>query len=500
MTYTITARNNSSTTATNVVITDNFAGLPLSNIAWTATGTPNASGSAPTGFERTGTNNINDADITLPGGATITYTVTATVNNVPNNTVIRNTAEIRSTSINDPDPANNQSTDTTTIVTTQPSGGVEIRKTPIVTDVNNNNVIDAGDRVEYVLEVVNAGTTPLAGIQIRDVFPANLLSNVQETTRGINPVENTLTIDVENLEANASQTFRVLATIANNVGANTAITNTATVTGGGSATPLDEISATLTTGQPAPATADLVLRKEVSNAIPTAGSQITYTLTVRNTGPSAATNIEVTDALNTTTLTGINATAPTGTTYTNGVWRIPTLNSGQELSLPIQVTVPASGTINSTSRITATGTPDPITANNQASATVAVGASGIELRGTPNNDLLVGSTGNDTLFSSGGTDTLRGGAGNDLYVFTDAQHSNIDVLPIGDFIEGFNPAQDQIRIAFTNSINNIQIGSINNGGTTLAVTNTDFVISLTGLDAGVTETQLRNAIQVGPLP
>ncbi|NJN76168.1 MAG: DUF11 domain-containing protein, partial [Synechococcaceae cyanobacterium RL_1_2] len=71
------------------------------------------------------------------------------------------------------------------------------------------------------------------------------------------------------------------------------------------------------------ASADLSLTKTVDNASPNVGDNVVYTVTVNNTGPSDATNVDVTDQL------------PAGLTYVSddsggaynsgtGVWTVGT--------------------------------------------------------------------------------------------------------------------------------------------------------------------------------
>jgi len=72
ITYTIVAKNTGTATATNAVVTDSLPSY-LTNISWTSSASSGASGN-----QASGTGSINDA-ITLASGASVTYTVKATV-------------------------------------------------------------------------------------------------------------------------------------------------------------------------------------------------------------------------------------------------------------------------------------------------------------------------------------------------------------------------------------------------------------------------------------
>ena len=72
ITYTIVAKNAGTATATNAVVTDSLPTY-LSNVSWTSTASSGASGN-----QASGTGSINNT-LTLAGGASVTYTVKATV-------------------------------------------------------------------------------------------------------------------------------------------------------------------------------------------------------------------------------------------------------------------------------------------------------------------------------------------------------------------------------------------------------------------------------------
>src|SRR5439155_1438345 len=88
-----------------------------------------------------------------------------------------------------------------------------------------------------------------------------------------------------------------------------------------------------------PRQADLRLTKTVSEATPNVGDQITFTVTLTNSGPDAATAVQVTDVLP-SGLTFVSATPSQGT-YTSGtgLWSVGTVTAGTPRTLKIVATV-----------------------------------------------------------------------------------------------------------------------------------------------------------------
>ncbi len=120
---------------------------------------------------------------------------------------------------------------------------------------------------------------------------------------------------------------------------------------------------------PPPTTVTLVLSKSVtpiSGVVPTTA---TFTVTVTNNGPVAASAITVRDLLDPAAFTIQNATMTPGTIYNApaGVLTIPSLAVGETATLTINVLAIADGPRTNTATLTASTPPN--TGNNQASAT-----------------------------------------------------------------------------------------------------------------------------------
>ena len=114
--------------------------------------------------------------------------------------------------------------------------------------------------------------------------------------------------------------------------------------------------------------ADLSITKTASNMSPVFGSNITFTLTVNNEGQNDATNVIVSDILN-SGYTFVSATPSKGT-FNNitGQWSVGNLVYPETATLQIIVTVKATGIYSNTATITSDN-PDPVTTNNTSTVT-----------------------------------------------------------------------------------------------------------------------------------
>ncbi len=137
------------------------------------------------------------------------------------------------------------------------------------------------------------------------------------------------------------------------------VTNTATITAADQFDPNtgnNTASAVVT-----PQRADLALAKTVSNPTPNVGDTITYTVTLTNKGPDAATSVQVTDLLP-AGVTFVSDTPSQGTYVAGtGLWTVGTVNVGTPQTLVILATVASSSPQTNTATITAADQFDPIT-------------------------------------------------------------------------------------------------------------------------------------------
>ncbi|MBI5960205.1 MAG: DUF11 domain-containing protein [Chloroflexi bacterium] len=187
----------------------------------------------------------------------------------------------------------------------------------------------------------------------------------------------------------ASATLTLNAQVDAGTGGST-LTNTATVTTASLPDPAPgNNSASASVTVQVPATADLALNKMVDDSTPNEWQTVIFTVTVTNNGPNTDDGIQVSDTLPAGFwLTGGSVSQGS---YVGGVWNVSTLANGATatLTLNAQIWGGTSGTtLTNTATIAAASLPDPVGANNSASASVTVqvpSSSDLALTKTVNN-------------------------------------------------------------------------------------------------------------------
>lgn len=213
------------------------------------------------------------------------------------------------------------------------------------------------DTVTYVINIINSGTTAVAGVTLSDNLGAYPIAN--QTVVPLNYVPGSLKFYVNGvLQPTPSITVGPPLTVTGltiPAGANAAlvyeatvntlapptvggsVTNTATVTGGGLTAPITAAETINSTAAPI-----LSIGKSVSPATVSENGQLTYTFQIQNRGNTAAAatdNVVVTDNFNpilnpiTVTLNGQALTAGTDYTYD--------ATTGAFATVPGRITVPA---------------------------------------------------------------------------------------------------------------------------------------------------------------
>ena len=186
-----------------------------------------------------------------------------------------------------------------------------------VEKTDNATTAVAGMTIDYRVTVTNNSALTVSGVTVVDNFPPDL-TNVQWicngagatcTGSGTGNINDTVTLLPGGL-AN----YLITATIAASMPPGT-LTNTATVTATGY-TETNPTNNTATDTTAIVAEANLVLTKSTSST-PVAGGDITYTITLRNAGPSDAQDVVLTDVLPAGT-SFVSLAAPPGYTCTTG--------------------------------------------------------------------------------------------------------------------------------------------------------------------------------------
>src|SRR5262249_2413684 len=118
-----------------------------------------------------------------------------------------------------------------------------------------------------------------------------------------------------------------------------------------------------------PQQADLAVAKTVSDATPNSGETVTFTITLTNAGPDAATNVQITDLLP-VSLTFVSATPSMGSYDSlTGLWSVGTVPATTPETLTITATVVSPGPQTNTATITDADQFDPNPGNNSGSST-----------------------------------------------------------------------------------------------------------------------------------
>ncbi len=264
---TITATNNGPTAATNVIVTDT---LPAGATFVSASGGGTLSGNVVTW----------PTIPSLGSGASAGYTLTLTYPAAGNYTNVA----AGTSSTPDPNLANNRAPATTAVGTSA----------DIVTAKTGPASVAAGSNAAYVITAVNTGPSAAANVIVTDTLPVGA-AFVSATAGG------TL--------AGSVVTWPAVASIANGATASFSVTVTFAATG----SYLNLAASTATTPDPVPANNDGspggarvtttvtpaadVAVTNVGPATATAGTNVTYTITATNGGPSPAVNVVITDTL-----------------------------------------------------------------------------------------------------------------------------------------------------------------------------------------------------------
>ena len=364
-TYTIVAQNNGPNAVFSIPVIDTPPPI-FSNISWTCTA---SSGSRC--LISMGTGAINTKVDLLVGG-TATFQLTATADPSATGTVTNTARIIIPDGAVDTNPNNNTASDTDTFT---PQADLSILKTA------DSATVLPGSQITYRIAATNNGPSAVTGANVRDMLPITL-SNASWTctaTAGSSCVPSNGTGNINstvNLLVGGVANFTLTATLASD--ATGTLTNTATITPPSGVSDPNNANNTSTVNTPITSRSDLQIVKTASqNPIP-AGSELTYSLVVTNLGPAPATNVKVTDALN-SDLVFISATATQGscTGTTNITCNLGTLGASppaNQATVTIRVRIPANfdvGPLPNTAVVEST-TQDPNPGNNTSMTTVNV--------------------------------------------------------------------------------------------------------------------------------
>ncbi|HEX6083320.1 MAG TPA: lamin tail domain-containing protein [Thermoanaerobaculia bacterium] len=296
-------------------------------------------------------------------------------------TVLSNTATLSSTTP-DPNGANNSETATTTVAT---SADLLLSKT------DSPDPVNAGSNLSYQITLTNAGPSNATSATFTDTLPAGTtfvsLSTTGPWTCTTPAVGATGTVTCTNPSYGGVDFFTLVVNVNPAVAAGTVLSNTATLS---SATPdpngaNNSETATTTVA----ASADVQVTKTDAPDPVTAGTNLTYTITVSNPGPSDAASVTLADSVPANT-TFVSLAQPGGWTCTTPAvggtgainCSIATLPAGGNGVFTLVVNTSAglsNGAVLTNTATVATTTPESSTANNTATATTTVGTGSADL-------------------------------------------------------------------------------------------------------------------------
>ena len=328
-----------------------------------------------------GTGTATGTVATLAAGASATFTFVVTVDaGVSGGTTISNTAAVASVTA-DADAANNSDTETTT-VTADAQADLQVTKT------DSPATVVAGENLTYSITVANIGTEAAQNVQLSDVVPTGTtfvsLSAPAGWTSTTPAVGGTGTINssIASLAAGASATFTVVVRVNANVLAGTQISNTATATT--ASADANAVNNTDIEVSDVTAEADVSVTKTDTPNPVVPGGNITYTITVSNTGSSDAQAVLLSDLVPTDT-TFVSLAQNSGAAFTlsspavggtgTASASIATLAAGASATFTLVVAVDAGvldGTTISNTATVATTTADVNAANNTDTETTIV--------------------------------------------------------------------------------------------------------------------------------
>ena len=288
VTYTIQLTNSGPAAAETVELNDTLPGT-MTFVSFTQDSGPLLSCTTPP-LGSGGTVTCTIASFAVDETATFTL-VGHIPSQTPSGTEFTNTITVSAS--NDPEEENNVSTVTTTVS----SVDLSVTKTAAPTVV-------AGNDLSYTITVANAGPDPAANVHFDDMLPSSttfvsLQQNSGPSASCVTPAVGAIgmvSCGIDELLQNASATFTLVV----HVGNASALTNSATATTDSfDSDPSNDTGSVDTVVTPS---ADLAVVKSGPATI-AAGTDITYTVTATNSGPTAAFDVTLAD------------TTPAGTTF-----------------------------------------------------------------------------------------------------------------------------------------------------------------------------------------
>ncbi|MBC6110040.1 DUF11 domain-containing protein, partial [Pedobacter sp. CCM 8938] len=383
VTYIIEAINNGPSNATNLSITDAVPSQ-LTGVVWNAVSSGTSTTSAPSGV-----GNVNlTSNLNVGVSNKVTITVTGTILASQSNVTIVNQAIATPT---EPgiSPVNSNAVSTTVS-----------NKSAITIVKSGPSSVNAGESVNYILTIKNAGPSNAVAAVITDNVPVDI-TNVSWTasasgtaaiTLGASGTGNVLSITGNIPAGNANE---ITVNITGKLSASftgSSIVNQATVTPSEAGnTPVNSNPVTSTVSKQA----DLRIDK-TGPTVAIAGEQVSYSIVVTNGGPGDVTGASITDLIPSTILnptwvvTNQGTASTSATSGTGNVNLTGNLKAGTTDKITItisgQIDPTFTGTVtNTATAVPPSGTTDPTPATSTISTTTTKKANVRVIKSGPAN-------------------------------------------------------------------------------------------------------------------
>ncbi|WP_334056460.1 isopeptide-forming domain-containing fimbrial protein [Polaribacter sp. P097] len=336
--YQITVANNGPDTATNVSL---FDVLPV-GVTYASHSTTNGAYNQSSGLWTIGSINNGDA---------VTLDISASVNTGTTGQTITNTTSNLTADQADLDSSNDVGS-----VSITPGSVVDL---VIAKRVLGSTTPNVGDVINYEISVSNLGPNTATGVEVTDILPSGLQfisynsSSTYNSTTGIWNVGTVSTSDNKVLiiqaEVLSSGDYENCAEVTSINQGDADLTN-------------NEVCVSITPNS----SADLELNMSVNNNNPLVDTNIIFTLSLTNKGPSSATNVEVTDLIP-TGYTFVSASPSLGNydSFT-GIWSLASMTSNTTETLAITVKVLNFGDWVNIAEVTSVTESDPDSTPNNA--------------------------------------------------------------------------------------------------------------------------------------
>jgi uncharacterized repeat protein (TIGR01451 family) len=347
---------------TYTITVDNAGPDPASDVDLTDVLPPNTSFvsfTAPAGWTSTtpavgGSGTVTSSRASLAVGQS-TFTLVVSVDGDAGATsTIFNTATVSATT-SDSDSDDNSSTAATDV---SPQADLAVSKDDAI------DPVEPGANIDYTLFLTNNGPNNAHNVSLSDALPSGTTFVSATQTGGAQPFTlttpavggtGTVTATSSTLARQDGATFRIVVKVDSGAAIGTTISNTASASSADNDTEPANNSDTETTA--VNRVAELSVTKDASPNPVRAGNDLTYNLTVKNSGPGAADSVSLTDAVpaGTTFVSASQTAGPAFTLTTPAAGATgtvtasrSTLSSGATASFSMVVHVPAGSANGST--------------------------------------------------------------------------------------------------------------------------------------------------------